>query len=67
VQCTALLSVIGVVDSSNQLIMKFEATNVKPLLPYHLAFHIDVVYTKHVIKRTIIDEGDSTYAMSLSC
>jgi len=39
---------------------------VKPLLPYHLAFHIDVVYTKHVIKRTIIDEGESSYVMSLS-
>jgi hypothetical protein len=47
--------------------MKFDATDVKPHLPYHVAFQIDVVYTKHVIRRTIVDEGASTCVMSLSC
>jgi hypothetical protein len=40
---------------------------VKPHLPYHVAFQINVVYVKHIIGRTVIDEGASTCVMSLSC
>jgi hypothetical protein len=47
--------------------MKFDATEVKPHLPYHVAFQINIMYTKHIIQRTIIDEGTSTCVMSLSC
>jgi hypothetical protein len=62
-----LLSAIGVVDSSSQLVMKFDATDVKPHLPYHVAFQINVISNNRLIKRTIVDEGDSTCVMSLSC
>jgi hypothetical protein len=65
-QRTTLLSMIEAVDFSNQLTMKFDATDVKPHLPYHVSFQIDVVYVKHVIRRTIVDEGSSTYVMFLS-
>jgi hypothetical protein len=43
-QRTTLLSMIGAVDSSSPLTMKFDATDVKPHLPYHVSFQIDVVY-----------------------
>jgi hypothetical protein len=62
-----LLSAIGVVDSSSQLVMKFDATDVRPCLPYHVAFHIGVVCNNILVKRTIVDEGASTCVMSLSC
>jgi hypothetical protein len=58
-----LLSVIRVVDSSNQLVMKFDATDVKPHLPYHVAFQINVIYDNHLIRRTVVDEG----ASNVSC
>jgi hypothetical protein len=65
-QHTALLSVIRVVNSSNHLTMNFDAIDVKPHLPYHVAFHIGIVYVKHIIRRTIIDKGTLTCVMSLS-
>jgi hypothetical protein len=66
-QHVALLYVIREMDSSIHLTMNFDATDVKPNLPYHVSLPIDVVYTKNVIRRTIIDEGASTCVMSLSC
>jgi hypothetical protein len=66
-QHTALLSSIRVADSSCQLTMNFDITDVHPCLPYHVAFQIDVVYAKHVIRRTLVDERASTCVMSLSC
>jgi hypothetical protein len=60
--------VIGVADSSSQLVMKFDATEVKPHLPYHVAFQINVLYVlKYIIIKIVIDEGASTCIMSLSC
>jgi hypothetical protein len=66
-QRTTLLSAIGAIDSASQLVMKFDATDVKPHLPYHVAFQINVISNNHLIQRTIIDEGASTCVMSLSC
>jgi hypothetical protein len=37
-QRTTLLSAIGAADSTSQLIMKFDATYVRPILPYHMDF-----------------------------
>ena len=65
-QHTALLFVIGVTNYYNMLTMKFDTTNVKPHLPYHVSFHIDIVYAKHIMRRTIVDEGYSTCVMYLS-
>jgi hypothetical protein len=66
-QRAALLSTIGATDSSSQLVMKFNATDVKPHFPYHVSFQINIVYEKHIIGRIVIDEGASTCVMSLSC
>jgi hypothetical protein len=66
-QRTALLSSIGVADSASQLVMKFDATDVRPCLPYHVAFQIGVVCNNLLVKRIVIDEGASTCMMSLSC
>jgi hypothetical protein len=44
-----------------------DITDVKPHLPYHVAFQIHVGYSKYTIKRTFIDEGNATCVMSLVC
>jgi hypothetical protein len=40
--------------------------DVKPRLPYHVAFQIHVEYMKITIKRTVIDEGVAACVMSLT-
>jgi hypothetical protein len=48
-----------------------DTTNLKPRLPYHIAFQIVVAYTKQTftwnIFRTVVDEGASTCMMSFTC
>jgi hypothetical protein len=70
-QRNALLSALGASESSNSLSIMFDTSNVKPHLPYHVAFQIVVVYTMKScsknIFRTVVDEGASTCVMSLSC
>jgi hypothetical protein len=66
-QRIALLSSIGVVDSSSQLVMKFDATNMRGHLPYHVFFQIGVFCNNILVKRTFFDEVASTCVMSLSC
>jgi hypothetical protein len=66
-QRTVLLSSIGAADFASQLVMKFDATDVRPCLPYHVAFQIGVVCNNLLVKRTVVDEGASTCVMSLSC
>jgi hypothetical protein len=41
--------------------------NVRPRLPYHVAFQIHVEYKKITIKHIVIDEGVMTCVMSLTC
>jgi len=65
-QRTTFLSMIEAVDPSSMLTMNFDAIDLKPLLPYHVAFQINVIYIKHVIRRNIVDEDTSTCVMSLS-
>jgi hypothetical protein len=45
----------------------FDTSNVKPHLPYHVTFQIQVVYNTKTIFRMVMDEGASTCVMSLSC
>jgi hypothetical protein len=46
-------------------------SNLRPRLPYHVAFQIVVAYTKKMftqnIFHTVVDEGASTCMMSLVC
>jgi hypothetical protein len=51
---------IGATDSSSLQVIKFDTMDVKPHLPYHVAFQINVMYSKHIIGRTVVDEGAST-------
>jgi hypothetical protein len=66
-QQATLLFAIGAIDSLIHLVMKFYATEVKHHLPYHVAFQINIVYAKHIIHRTVIDEGALVCFMYLSC
>jgi hypothetical protein len=66
-QRNALLSALGSLEPSGLKVIKFDVTNVKPRLPYHVAFQIHVEYSKYTIKRAVIDEGVATCVMSLVC
>jgi hypothetical protein len=63
----ALLSSLGALEPIGSKIIKFDITDVKPRLPYHVAFQIHVEYSKYTIKQVVIDEGVATCMMSLSC
>jgi hypothetical protein len=58
---------LGALDPCGSKVIKFDVTDIKPRLPYHVAFQIHVEYTKITIKRIVIDEGASTSVMSLAC
>jgi hypothetical protein len=62
-----LLSTLGSLDSSGSKVIKFDITDVKPLLPYHVEFQIHVGYLKYTIKHVVVDEGVATCVMSLIC
>jgi hypothetical protein len=48
-----------------------DTTNLKPHLPYHIAFQRVVAYTMKTftwnVFLTVVDESTSTYVMSLTC
>ena len=46
---------------------KFNLSDVKIFLPYHVALLIDVIHGRKTIGRVVVDEGASTCVMSLSC
>ena len=46
---------------------KFNLSNVKIHLPYHVAVSIDVIHGGKTIGRAFVDEGNYTCVMSLSC
>jgi hypothetical protein len=66
-QRNALLSALGALEPSGLKIDKFDVTDVKPHLPYHVAFQIHVEYSKYTIKRAVVDEVVATCMMSLGC
>jgi hypothetical protein len=59
--------VSGDLDRYGSKVINFDVTNVKPHLPYHVAFQIHVYYSKYTIKCIVIDEGVVTCVMSLTC
>jgi hypothetical protein len=67
----ALLATLGSVETCNSGTIILDTTDLKPHLPYHVAFQIVVVYTMknftRNIFRTVVDEGASTCMMSLAC
>jgi hypothetical protein len=60
-----LLYALGSLESSGSKVIKFSITDVKPRLPYHVAFQIHVEYSNYTIKRAVVDEGVATCVMSL--
>ena len=65
-QRDALLVALGSMDSSS-LMEKFNLSDVKIRLPYHVALSIDVIHGGKTIAREVLDDGASTCVMSLSC
>jgi hypothetical protein len=49
-QRNALLSALGALEPSGSKVIKFDVTEVKPRLPYHVDFQIHVEYSKYTIK-----------------
>jgi hypothetical protein len=66
-QRNALLSTLVSLDLCGLKVINFDITDVRPRLPYHVAFQIYVEYTQITIKCTIIDEGAAICMMSLTC
>jgi hypothetical protein len=62
-----LFSSIGGVDSSDLNMVVFYSEKHLPRLPHQLAFQIQVIMWEKTIFFTIIDEGASTYVISISC
>jgi len=54
-QRNALFPSLGNPILSNDQIVRFDVSNVKPYLPYHVAFQIDVVHATKTIGRMAID------------
>jgi hypothetical protein len=65
-QRNSLLSTLGSLDSCGSKVIKFDVTDVKTRLPYHVAFQIHVKYMKYTIKHSVIDEGVATWVMFLT-
>jgi hypothetical protein len=70
-QRKALLTTLGSTETCNLGTIMLDTTNLKPHLPYHVAFQIVVAHpTKtftHNIFFIVVDEGASTCVMSLAC
>jgi hypothetical protein len=70
-QRKALLAALGSAETCNLGTIMLDTTDLKPRLPYHVAFQIVVAYTMKTftrnIFRTVVDEGASTCVMSLAC
>jgi hypothetical protein len=70
-QRKALLTALGSTETCNLGTIMLDTTDLKPRLPYHIAFQIVVAhptkkFTRNIF-RTVVDEGTSTCVMSLAC
>jgi hypothetical protein len=66
-----LLTSLGSTETCNLGTIMLDTTDLKPHLPYHIAFQIVVAhptktFTQNIF-RTVVDEGASTCVMSLAC
>jgi hypothetical protein len=70
-QRKALLTSLGSTETCNPGTIMLDTTDLKPRLPYHVAFQIVVAhptktFTRNIF-RTVVDEGASTCVMLLAC
>jgi hypothetical protein len=67
----ALLTALGSTETCNLGTIMLDTTDLKPRLPYHVAFQIVVDYPMKNFTRnifhTVVDEGTSTCVMLLAC
>jgi hypothetical protein len=70
-QRKALLTTLGSTETCNPCTIMLDTTDLKPRLPYHVAFQIVVAHPTKTFTRnifcTMLDEGASTCVMSLAC
>ena len=62
-----LLTALGALDLDNTNLIHFNVDNYKSKLPHQLAFQITTRVVGIKVHRTILDEGDSTSVLSVSC
>ena len=63
----ALLNAISSIDSTNASLLFFDTKNSEPHLPHTNALQISICSLGKNVHRMVLDEGASTYIMSLSC
>jgi hypothetical protein len=70
-QRKALLTALGSIETCYPCTIMLDTTDLKPRLPYHVAFQIVVAYPTKTftwnIFSMVVDEGASTCVMSLAC
>jgi hypothetical protein len=70
-QIKALLTALDSTETCNPGTIMLDTTDLKPRLPYHVAFQIVVAYPTIFftwnIFHTVVDKGASTCVMSLAC
>jgi hypothetical protein len=70
-QRKALLTALGSTETCNPSTIMLDTTDLKPRLPYHVAFQIVVSHPTKTFTRnifhTVVDEGASTCVMPLAC
>jgi hypothetical protein len=66
-QRNTFLYALGALDLSGSKVIKLDVADVKPCLPYHVAFQIHVEGMNITIKCIVINEGALTSIMSISC
>ena len=66
-QRKSLLSALGINADNSSSIIKFETMGLKPRLRYYVSLLIHVECLNMTVKHTVIDEGATTFVMSLSC
>jgi hypothetical protein len=66
-----LLTTLGSIETCNLGTIMLDTTDLKPLLPYHVAFQIVVAHPMKTFTRnifhTVVDEGALTCVMLLGC
>jgi hypothetical protein len=70
-QRKSLLATLGSAETCNLGRFMLDTIELKPRLPYHVAFQIVLAYTMKTFTKnifcTVVDEGASTCVMSLAC
>ena len=66
-QCKNLLTTFGATYLNDMNLIHFNLENLKPRLPHQLDFQVITRLVGKKVFRTILDEGASTFVLSLSC